>query len=131
MGWVLYHISMYSVRAPRRRRRVGFRIFLSLLVMLLLAGACFNIVRPLPNAETATMGATSRVSASTLKWPSSGSAALGAQGFGVLDAYGAVSPRPIASLTKLVTALALIEQKPFSLGEQGDTYTFTQQDVDL
>jgi serine-type D-Ala-D-Ala carboxypeptidase (penicillin-binding protein 5/6) len=122
---------MYSVRAPRRRRRAGFRIFLSLLVVLLVVSVCFNALRPLPDAQAATEGTTSKISAVTLKWPSSGSSALGAKGFGVLDAYGAVSPRPIASLTQLVTALALIEQKPFNLGEQGETYTFTQRDVDL
>lgn len=128
---MLYYVLMYSVRAPRKKKKTGRKVFLLLLPLVLLAGLAANYLRPLPAATATPEGMTSTVGAIMLKWPSAGSAAIGAQGFGVLDSYGAVSPRPMASLAKLMTALAVVEKKPFKLGQQGETYTITQRDVEL
>ncbi len=133
MRVMLYYGHMYSVRAKRKRKHTSIlrKATLVILPLLLVAGLLANAFRPLPAATATPEGLVSTVSAVKLAWPSAGSAAIGAQGFGVLDATGAVTARPMASLAKLVTALALIEQKPFKLGQQGETYTITERDVDL
>ena len=63
-------------------------------------------------------------------FPSFGSSAIEAVGFdGSLSTHGSQSPRQIASITKIVTALVVLEKKPLDASEQGPTITFTQNDV--
>lgn len=64
-----------------------------------------------------------------LPWPDEGVAAVGASGYDVLARSDkADEPVPIASIAKLFTALAILEQKPLAEGEQGETISFTQVD---
>ncbi len=66
-----------------------------------------------------------------LAWPGNGTAAIGAVGFpGVLAQSSDTSVRPIASITKIVTSLVVLEKKPLAPGESGPTITMTQTDVD-
>src|SRR5690554_6232259 len=70
------------------------------------------------------------VSEPALAWPSSVATAVGAVGFpGVLASTGADEPRPIASITKVITALVVLEQHPLAEGEPGPTITFDRADV--
>ena len=65
-----------------------------------------------------------------LDWPGNGSAAIGAVGYpGVLAQGSDTSARPIASITKVITALVVLEQKPLEAGESGPVITMTQEDV--
>lgn len=65
-----------------------------------------------------------------LPWPSYGQAAYGVADDGVLaQSKKEVEAVPIASLAKVITALAVIEQKPLAPGEQGPTITLTEEDV--
>jgi D-alanyl-D-alanine carboxypeptidase (penicillin-binding protein 5/6) len=65
--------------------------------------------------------------ASAPAWPAVGSAAVGIEGIpGVL----ASSPDPssIASITKVVTALTVLDEMPLAPGEQGPEYRFSSSD---
>ncbi len=65
-----------------------------------------------------------------LPWPNYGQAAYGVAGEGVLTQSSTSSqPVPIASLAKVITALAVLDKKPLAPGEQGPTITLTEQDV--
>lgn len=68
-----------------------------------------------------------------LDWPSYGQSAIGAEGFGLLanqtDPPSGAKPVPIASITKLVTALTVLEARPLKPNEPGPTITFTDEDV--
>lgn len=65
-----------------------------------------------------------------LAWPDTGGAAIGAVGYpGVLAESSDTSPRSIASITKVITTLVVLEKMPLALGESGPTITMTQQDV--
>lgn len=66
----------------------------------------------------------------SLQWPTSGQAAIGAKGYGVLANSGAQVPVPTASIAKLITALAVLKVKPLVAGEQGPNLLMTQADVD-
>lgn len=115
------------VRAPKRRRS---RLFGFITVLLILAFA-FAYIRPLPHADAAISPLNSKVGTVDLKWPEQGSAAIGAQGFGILATHGAQEKRPMASLAKLVTVLAVLEKHPLKPGEQGPILTMKQADADL
>jgi len=55
----------------------------------------------------------------SLQWPTSGQAAIGAKGYGLLANNGAQTPVPTASIAKLITALAVLKVKPLAASEQG------------
>lgn len=56
-------------------------------------------------------------------WPAAGSAAVAIGGIGGAAASGA-EPDSIASITKLVTALVVLDQMPLAVGEQGPEFRF-------
>lgn len=65
-------------------------------------------------------------------WPAGGAGALGAVGYdGVLAASGDQESVPIASITKMVTALVILQAKPLTGTDPGPDITFTDGDVDI
>lgn len=56
-------------------------------------------------------------------WPATGSAAVSVGGIAGTVASGA-DPAAIASITKLVTALVVLDQMPLAVGEQGPEFRF-------
>lgn len=63
--------------------------------------------------------------------PSYGTSAIGAlDRSGVLAQAGSAAPVPIASITKIITSLVVLDAKPLSLDEAGPTITFGQTDLD-
>ena len=68
--------------------------------------------------------------AASLEWPVLGTSAVGAIGFAsTLGTGGAAEAAPIASITKIVTALVVLEAKPLALGDAGPNIDFTAKDV--
>ena len=62
-------------------------------------------------------------------WPDHvAAAAVGVQGHGVLAAHGDSKPRPIASIAKTITSLAILEKHPLKPGEQGPNIPITSRD---
>jgi D-alanyl-D-alanine carboxypeptidase (penicillin-binding protein 5/6) len=87
---------------------------------------------PLPEADASPLPETAASTNTVdLTWPANGSAALGAQGYGVLATHGSDKPRPTASLAKIITVLAILDAKPLRQGEQGPSITITDADVKL
>lgn len=60
-------------------------------------------------------------------WPAEGSAAEGVAGIAGTLASSA-DPDAIASITKVVTALVVLEEMPLAVGEQGPAFRFTAAD---
>lgn len=65
-----------------------------------------------------------------LQWPGYGAGAIGAVGYGVLETHGGDTPIPTASTIKVLTALAVLHEKPLAPGESGPLITITQDDID-
>ncbi|MPZ14926.1 MAG: D-alanyl-D-alanine carboxypeptidase [Chloroflexi bacterium] len=63
-------------------------------------------------------------------WPDSGAAAVAVDELGLLASTGDTSPRPVASIAKVLTALLVLEEHPLTPGESGPSVTVTQEDVD-
>lgn len=105
-----------------------------LLVVIVLVGSYigFALSRPLPVlALTTQLPASSTTALTPLSWPAFGESAVGAVGYGVLATNGAQTPLPTASIIKVLTALAVLKQKPIASGEQGPTITLDQTDVNF
>lgn len=136
------------LRLERARRRRRARIRRNRLVVLLLLTAIvaglWNIVGALTatggkaNARAATalswpaqVGPSSRVSGhlTAFSWPSNGEAAVGLQGSGVI----AASPRqrvvPIASMTKMMTAILILKDHPLRPGQMGPSLRMSAGDA--
>lgn len=115
----------------RRRRITVFGV----LGVVLSAGFYlpFTLLAPL-HAETATVAAWDAPQNPTaeLTFPSYGATAVGAVGWdGALASSGSTDPLPIASLSKVITSLVVLEHHPLALGEQGPEITTTSNDVKL
>lgn len=65
--------------------------------------------------------------AAVMEWPAAGSAAVAVQGIGGPVA-SATKSVPIASITKVVTALLVLEEMPLAVGEQGPKFSFSSSD---
>lgn len=131
----------------RRRRRRRIALIAILLVLVLIGAAAFAYVRlslgaPLPAATVSVTQPTATPAKPVLLvMPPFGSSAVsvtGAEDFagtvgtdGILAASGTSDPLPIASISKLITAMMILDAKPLADGEAGPTITFSEADSDL
>ncbi|MGV8896443.1 MAG: D-alanyl-D-alanine carboxypeptidase family protein [Rhodoglobus sp.] len=68
----------------------------------------------------------------TLTFPEYGASAIGAIGYpGVLASGGSTDALPIASISKVITSLVVLDAHPLDVGESGPDITFTDADVQL
>ncbi|MGX5680488.1 D-alanyl-D-alanine carboxypeptidase family protein [Schumannella luteola] len=113
----------------RRRRIVVFGGAAAVLA----AGFYLPLTLLAPLHETAPVVTTIEVEtpgAPAIDFPPYGATGFGAVGYdGVLASAGTADPLPIASITKVVTALVVLEAHPLGPGEQGPTVTLGEQDV--
>lgn len=131
---------------PRRRRarRRGWLIALLVVVALAAAGggyAGWTLNAPLP-APVASMHTPPVPSSpvADVPLPSDGAVAIAVSGaedyFAAAKTEidrtsGTTEPQTIASITKIVTALVVLEAKPLSAGDDGPTITWSKADHDL
>jgi D-alanyl-D-alanine carboxypeptidase (penicillin-binding protein 5/6) len=67
----------------------------------------------------------------TISWPPGVAAAFALPALGISGESGSETPMPIASLTKLMTALVVLRDHPLALGAPGPSITITPADVAL
>jgi len=119
-----------SRRQILRRRRIT--VFGGLGLVLATAFYLpFTLLAPL-HASAASLDPyiAPTTSAPTLTFPGYGATAVGAVDFpGILAKSGTDAPLPLASITKIVTALVVLEAKPLGVQEPGADIAFTQADV--
>jgi serine-type D-Ala-D-Ala carboxypeptidase (penicillin-binding protein 5/6) len=105
---------------------------LAVLLLAVIAAATWNYLRPIPAVAASGYVPASEAIAGTLPpipWPVRGSAALGVQGLGLIASSGNEEAIPAASVTKVMTALVILEDKPLRANETGPTITLTDADV--
>jgi serine-type D-Ala-D-Ala carboxypeptidase (penicillin-binding protein 5/6) len=130
----------------RRRRRRGLIITAIILVVLLGVPSAYigwALTAPVsdPELSAQTPPPVPLQSAALLRLPAEGSAAISVSGAdeylgpaasGIWQTSGTNDPQPIASITKLVTALVILNAKPLAgPGDPGPTITFDKADHDL
>ncbi len=129
-------------RGPRRTRRIIAAVVTVVIVAGLATYASLALVAPAPGATvTATSPVVAVPAAASFAVPTGGSSAVsvtGAEQFpgttgtdGILATGGPTEPRPIASITKLIAALVILDANPIGAGEDGPTLTFSEADADL
>jgi D-alanyl-D-alanine carboxypeptidase (penicillin-binding protein 5/6) len=102
-------------------------------VLIVVAGLLFAVApltqpAPAPITQLA-LPATVKIPGvrPALPWPQSGQASLAVDGIGSVGTSGAQTPAPIASVTKMMTAYAILTAHPLRPGEQGPALTVTAQ----
>lgn len=117
---------------PRRSPwRAGVLGPIAIIVLLLVAYSATTLLWPLhavaPTVQPAQVDPVPAAPA-TLTWPATGSASIAVAGIdGVVASAGETVP--IASITKVVTALLVLDQMPLAVGEQGPEFRFTEDDA--
>lgn len=93
----------------------------------------FTLLAPL-DATSATVLAyeSPDVTETVLDLPDFPAIAIGADGFpGLLASAGTEKPLPMASITKVITSLVVLDKHPLEPGETGSDITFGPADVDF
>jgi D-alanyl-D-alanine carboxypeptidase (penicillin-binding protein 5/6) len=114
----------------------AMRVLLAIGVLLLIAvvAGAVNYLRPIPAVEAAaSLPASDAVQGTPppLPWPARGSAAVAVGNLGLVASSGNEQPIPAASVTKVMTALIVLEDKKLKKGEDGPTITLTGADVQI
>jgi len=101
-------------------------------VALVTALGAFNYFRPIPAVSpTASLPVQETVPGTmpTIPWPTTGSAVVGVSGLGLIASSENEKPLAAASVTKVMTALIVLTDKPLQKDEPGPSITITDADV--
>lgn len=114
--------------APRvKRHHYGSLFLICIVIGGYVAGTFFIPLSPIVGqALQLPVLAAQEVS---ISWPTYGQTAIGAVGYGLLDEHGEQKPVPTASVAKVLTALAVMKQKPLLRGQSGPSITVTEEDI--
>lgn len=125
-----YKYNQPPARKPKKKRFLAW--FLTLLFML----SIFTYVFLALNKESPKVEAgqgydlSSQTQEVSITWPASGWSAIGDKEEGVLAVSSEQeSPKPIASMTKVITALVVLDKEPMNTNEQGESYTMSSEDI--
>ncbi|MGN6326174.1 D-alanyl-D-alanine carboxypeptidase family protein [Pseudolysinimonas sp.] len=118
--------------ATYRRRRVTALLVILVVVVAGLYGA-LTLLAPVKSvAASVAAPAIPATAAPAVTWPGYGASAVGAVGFpAATAASGRTDAVPMASISKVVTALVVLGAKPLKAGEAGPGITMTAADVAL
>lgn len=131
---IIDHTRHDSSRKPKRNSKSKFRIFILTSAVVLLGYIlimAYRFVRPVAPIPPVVKNMNQVVEPVQITWPGYGQAAVGELEAGLLSSSPNQTPRPTASVAKVMTALAILRQKPLKLGETGPTITLTSADVNL
>jgi len=103
--------------------------------MVVIAGlyGALTLLAPVKGVAAAVaVPAIPATAAPNVAWPSYGASAVGAVGYPqATAAAGRTDPVPMASISKVITALVVLQAKPLKAGEAGPSITMTSADVAL
>lgn len=119
-----------SAAVYRRRRLLVFGSAVAVLAAVSWSVVVVSV--PLPSSATA-MSQPATIAGETVEpvVPPFGASAVVADGFGPLGLGPTHDVVPMASMTKVITALMVLKAHPLSGNEAGPTLTFGQADVDV
>jgi D-alanyl-D-alanine carboxypeptidase (penicillin-binding protein 5/6) len=118
----------------KHRHKNRLRLFVSILIIVFFVGLGMAITvynHHLPILEPTSNTISLPNHQVTLNWPESGQSAVGGIGYGVLATQGTQQSAPMASVAKVMTALAVLTKHPLAIQNQGPLITFTPNDVAL
>ena len=106
---------------------------MAILVLATLFYLPLTLLAPVPRTAAVRTAYSAPVTATqTLTLPSYGDSAIAAVGYpGLLASGGGSAPLPIASITKIITALVVLQKAPLGVGDAGPLIPFTSADAAL
>ncbi|WP_336631891.1 MULTISPECIES: D-alanyl-D-alanine carboxypeptidase family protein [unclassified Microbacterium] len=129
-GYPAVSVDLLARRPRRSPWRAG--VVMPFLLAIALAGlyAATTLLWPLvavpPVVDDVPIAALD-APPTAVTWPAEGSAAVGVAGFDGAPASTA-DQAPMASITKLVTVLMILDQMPLAPGQSGPSFSFTERD---
>ena len=123
----------HRLRSDRASLR-GVAVVLVALLVIVAGLASFQFFRAVPSPTLrASLASQRRVAGGDphFSWPAQGSAVVAIKGIGTLGVHNGSARYPIASVTKMMTALVVLKDHPLQIGNQGPTITVTPADVSL
>ncbi len=124
----------YEQHKPRRRFRRFTALILAILLLMSSSGyTAAALTKPIPDIDVSTIPIAGRSATKPiLPWPTGSQAAIGSLEDGVLATSNENEQvKPIASMTKIITALTLLEKSPYQVGTDGAVFTISNDDVAL
>lgn len=123
-------IEPSQFKRPLRKKRPLRGLLLVTLIILLAGYSAVSYAKPLPGIVGQFVPLVPpTLTPLDLQWPSTGQAAFGAVGYGVLAQSGAQTNAPMASIAKVMTALTVLDAKQLKPGETGPTITINDADI--
>lgn len=121
----IFEVMTLAARAREHRSRRRRTILALATITALVVGAVVIVWAVAAGGDRAQT-----LDADAVDWPATGTAAL-AYGDQVAVSPGGDTARPIASLTKVITALVVLDSAPLADGAQGPAFPMTEHDVTL
>ncbi len=117
-------------KRPKNKYKKRAKRIVLFLVLLLIGAIYLGFKSEVPDGEAKiNPKLIDQSSGINVEWPSKGQAAIGTVEGGLLASSDAdEQPRPIASLAKVITALAVLEKAPLEPGQPGISIIFDDQD---
>ncbi len=131
------HYSRMHLQQPQRRKRKKSRKHVGLIVFLIVATGIglkgYDTLKPGTQTAPHVQGETvskppSKYNLSTVPLPVIGQAAIAVSEESLNIHSSSDELWPMASVTKVITALAILEKAPIEAGQQGDTFVLNQKD---
>lgn len=125
--------ARYKYKSERSRRFLK-RMLFAVMALLIFGGtggyAALALSKPVGalTAESRSFEVTAPATFD-ITWPRTGQAAVGSLEDGLLAVTPNEQQKPIASITKLITALAVVEKLPLAIGEDGAEFVIGQADI--
>jgi serine-type D-Ala-D-Ala carboxypeptidase (penicillin-binding protein 5/6) len=106
-------------------------IGVAVVIAVVAALVAVQVSRPLPHpaVRTTLTGHVVPGQAPALLWPSTGYGAVAIPSLGYEAQSGPEVPVPVASLTKMMVAVVILQDHPLAAGADGPSVTITAQDV--
>jgi len=112
------------------RRPANYTPLILGILSVFIVAAALQLLRGVPEpAVTVTFPASSPLGeARQPKLPEDGSSIVVVDGLGILGTAGPAQPRPIASITKIMTAYVILKSHPLQPGQSGPVIELTTRD---
>lgn len=117
---------------PKRRKKTLNIPYATLCIALVVIYVGTILLWPMQSVSATERTASIDTGAApTLQFPAYGQTAIGTDTASILATHGDQQPVPIASITKIITVLVVLEKKPLQAKQTGPTITLTQNDAAL
>ncbi len=127
----VYYKNPRSRGRDKAKARKNRKIILTTVVLVASSAFGLNIWHKNPTSTTPVATETSGQQKQSAKfdWPTKYTAVGTLKSGVVASSETAITPRPIASMAKIITALAILEKAPLKQGEKGITIVFDEEDA--